>query len=167
MSHNLALVETKRKKIETVWTRSSEALAPAITRQMQLPTELEEIICDFVRDRIRPGLKARLWRDLHRELRFAVATPHHTMFRHPETSEVLFNVYFPDGSWSSVPITALLNRMPQLPEWLSDTINDWIRVAQEYPTNRRYCICCNRRAVIGSVLCTRCTPNYHAAVYAQ
>tara|TARA_Y100001935_G_C17022228_1_gene368360 strand:- start:438 stop:590 length:153 start_codon:yes stop_codon:yes gene_type:complete len=32
MSDNLlALVETKRKKIETVWTRSSEALAPAIT----------------------------------------------------------------------------------------------------------------------------------------
>ncbi len=133
---------------------------------MQLPTELEEIICDLVRDRIRPGLKARLWRDLHRELRFAVATPHHTMFRDPKTSEVSCDIYSPDGSWSSVPITALLNRMPQLMQG-SDATKDWIRFAQEYPNKRRNCFCCNQRAVIGSILCTVCTPKYHDAFYAQ
>ena len=168
MSDNMATLGLdQRKKIEAVWTRSSTALTPATQLQMQLPSELEEIVCDFVRDRIRPGLKARLWRDLHRELRFAVNAPHHTMFRHPQTSEVSCDLYFPaDGSWSSVPITALLNRMPQLLQG-SDAINDWIRFAQDYPTKRRNCLCCNRRAVKGSVLCAVCTPNYHDAVYAQ
>ena len=36
---------------------------------MQLPPELEEIICDHVRRSVRPRLKARLWSEVHDQLR--------------------------------------------------------------------------------------------------
>ena len=92
-----------------------------------------------------------------------------TMLRDPETREASFDISYADGSWSRVPITALmdLNDLTFTHEAVSDAINDWIQVARNYPTKRRNCICCSRRSVKGSVLCTRCTPKYHAIVYAQ
>ena len=92
-----------------------------------------------------------------------------TMLRDPETREASFDISYADGSWSRVPITALmdLNDLTFSHEAVSDAINDWIQVARDYPTKRRNCICCSRRSVKGSVLCTRCTPKYPAIVYAE
>ena len=139
---------------------------------MQLPSELEEIVYDFVRDRIRPGLKARLWRDLHRELRLtqrahAGAIP---VCRSQETGEIVFD--FEDrftGSRTIVPITALmdLNNQVFYYQAVADEVNVWIQIARDYPTKRRNCFCCNRRAVLASVLCSTCIPTYHATVYAE
>ena len=143
--------------------------------ELELPTELQEVVCDLVRDRIRPRLKARLWHDVHRELRFAVKVLGWgmvlTWHRNQETGEILFEYEdaFVPSSRTSVPITALMDQenLTFYYQSVSDTVEVWTQFAAQYPTRRRTCICCNRHAIQGSVLCSRCTPTYHAIVYAE
>ena len=49
---------------------------------------------------------------------------------------------------------------------VADRINHWINVAKQWPATRRNCLCCNRRAIKGKVLCKTCTPIYGATIYA-
>lgn len=143
--------------------------------KFELPTELQEIVCDLVRDRIRPKLKTRLWHDVHRELRFAVKVlgwgACSFWRRNQETGEILFEYEdaFVPASRTSVPITALMDQenLTFYYQSVSDTVEVWTQFAAQYPTRRRTCICCNRHAIQGSVLCSTCTPTYHAIVYAE
>ena len=52
-------------------------------------------------------------------------------------------------------------------EEVCEAINDMRHVAAEYPTRRRNCICCRRRAVRGEILCTTCEPTYGATINAE
>lgn len=148
--------------------------------ELELPTELQELVCDLVRDRIRPALKKRLWQVVHKELRFAVKVLGWGMVltwnRNQETGEILFHYEdaFVPGSRTSVPITALMDLDNQTFYYqaVSDTVKVWTQFAEQYPTTpvgrgQPRCICCNVHAIQGSVLCSICTPTYHAIVYAE
>ena len=86
--------------------------------------------------------------------------------RDPETGEIAFDISFnvgsDDESWSRVPITALMDLDDRSfeHEEVTDAINDWLLVAKQYPFIRRNCLCCQRRAIQGKVLCGPCGPKY-------
>jgi hypothetical protein len=85
-----------------------------------------------------------------------------------ETGEICFDISYNDGSWSRVPIRALMDLEDRsfLHEDVTNAVNDWIEVAERCPTARRNCICCNRRTVKGTILCRTCTPIYGPTVTA-
>tara|TARA_A200000113_G_C8745699_1_gene316218 strand:- start:534 stop:728 length:195 start_codon:yes stop_codon:yes gene_type:complete len=51
-------------------------------------------------------------------------------------------------------------------EDVAKAVNDWVATAKRHPFIRRNCLCCNRRALQGNVLCTNCIPVWGEAVYA-
>ena len=88
--------------------------------------------------------------------------------RHQETGAICFDVTYSDGSWSRVPIQAFVDLSDDTfsHEDVADAVNDWVATAKRYPFVRRNCLCCNRRAANGAVLCAQCTPKWGEAVYA-
>jgi hypothetical protein len=88
--------------------------------------------------------------------------------RDSETGEICFDISYEDGSWSRVPIRALMDLEDHsfLHEDVVNAVNDWIDVAQRFPSARRNCICCDKRTVKGTVLCQSCTPIYGPTVMA-
>jgi hypothetical protein len=85
-----------------------------------------------------------------------------------ETGAICFDVTYTDGSWSRVPIQAFIDLEDDTfsHEDVADAVNDWVYTAKRHPDTRRNCICCNRRAVKGKVLCKECTRKWGSAVYA-
>jgi hypothetical protein len=85
-----------------------------------------------------------------------------------ETGAICFDVTYQDGSWSRVPIQAFmkLEDLTFTHGEVAEAINDWIEVARCVPNVKRHCICCNRRAIKGRVLCRGCNPTYNNIVYA-
>ena len=88
--------------------------------------------------------------------------------RDPETGAICFDVTYADGSWSRVPIQAFIDLADETfsHEEVADAVNDWVATALRHPFVRRNCLCCNRRATNGAVLCATCTPKWGEAVYA-
>lgn len=89
-----------------------------------------------------------------------------------ETNEIAFDISFDVGtdneSWSRVPITALMDLQDHSFEYdeVTNAINDWIDTAKQYPNIKRICVCCNKRAIKGKILCTKCSPKYGPTIYA-
>ena len=88
--------------------------------------------------------------------------------RDSETGEICFDISYEDGSWSRVPIRALMDLDDHsfIHDDVVNAVNDWIDVAQRFPAARRNCICCDKRTVKGTVLCRACTPIYGPTVMA-
>ena len=88
--------------------------------------------------------------------------------RDVETGAICFDVTYPDNTWSRVPIQAFVDLTDATfsHEAVADAVNDWVATAKRYPFIRRNCLCCNRRATNGKVLCAMCAPKWGEAVYA-
>ena len=86
--------------------------------------------------------------------------------RNVETGAICFDVTYPDNSWSRVPIYAFIDTNLKFKNHdVADAVNDWLATAERTPSIRRNCLCCNRRAIKGMVLCTKCMPKWGKAVY--
>ena len=89
--------------------------------------------------------------------------------RMSETEELAFDISYDDGvQWSRVPITSFFDLKDNtvIYEEITHIINDMRKVASNFPSRNRKCICCHRKAVSGEILCRSCKPTYHALVIA-
>ena len=88
--------------------------------------------------------------------------------RNHETGASCFDVTYPDGTWSRQPIMTFVDLEDATfsHEDVAKAVNDWVATAKRHPFIRRNCLCCNRRALQGNVLCTKCIPVWGEAVYA-
>jgi len=90
--------------------------------------------------------------------------------RDSETGEICFDlVYEGEEGWSRVPVTALMDLKDKTfeHEEVTQAINDMRAVAVRWPHRRRNCICCRRKAWIGQILCSGCSPKYGETVEAE
>lgn len=87
------------------------------------------------------------------------------------TGAIAFDISFEYAQWKHhrVSILALMdledNSFPY--EEVTDAVNDWIDKANRFPNNRRNCICCNKKAIKGKILCKGCNSKYGKLIYAD
>jgi hypothetical protein len=81
--------------------------------------------------------------------------------RDPATGEICFDIEY-DGKITRLPIRNMMDLEKQIivVDAVADAVEDWIAVAAAYPSTRRKCICCRRRATTGRIMCGFCSKDY-------